>query len=159
MRPAREGDNYFIESLYKANRDDLRLIDAEDDFIESLIDMQHKAQTQGYGDTFPNAMYFIVEKHNERVGRVVLDFSPNEIRIIDIALLPAAQGHGFASGIIKALQLSATKSRTPLALSVYKTNMPARQLYATLGFKLVDSNANIDFLAWQPDISDTTIFS
>lgn len=150
MRPAGDSDKLFIESLYKKNREDLRMIDAEKDFIEELIDTQYHAQTVGYGDKFPNAMYFIIEKHNERVGRVVVDFGPNEIRLVDIALLPAAQGKGFGKGVIQALQSAARQVMTPLTLSVSKTNLAAIGLYAQLGFKVAESSDSYDFLIWYP---------
>ena len=72
MRPARPSDSGFIESLYRSTREDLRLVDAEDDFIEALITMQQQAQTVGYGNLFPNAMTFIVEKQGEPIGRVMV---------------------------------------------------------------------------------------
>ena len=150
MRPARDSDKYFIESLYKATRDDLRMADAEDEYIEGLIELQHRAQTQGYGDKFPNAMYFIIEKHHERVGRVAVDFGSNEIRLVDIALLPVARGKGFAKGVVQSLQVAAAKVMTPLTLCVDKLNVPAYQLYLSLGFRVENSDGATDFLVWYP---------
>lgn len=150
MRPARDDDKAFIASLYRSTRHDLRLADAEQDYIETLIDMQHHAQTVGYGEKFPNAMYFIVEKHNEKVGRVVVDFGPNEIRIVDIALLPAARGHGFGKGIVQSLQAASASTRVPLLLVVERLNVGARQLYAGLGFQLAERDDLHDLLIWYP---------
>jgi len=150
MRPACGSDKGFIETLYKTTRDDLRMIDAEDDYIEELIDMQHQAQTIGYGDKFPNAMYFIVEKHNESVGRVVVDFGPNEIRVVDIALIPKARGKGFGKGVIQSIQMAATSTRVPLLLAVEHANLSARQLYASLGFQLEERSDLHDLLIWYP---------
>ncbi|MFC1750245.1 GNAT family N-acetyltransferase [Pseudomonadota bacterium] len=150
MRPARDSDNPFIEQLYKTTRDDLRMADGESGFIEELIDMQHRAQTVGYGDKFPNAMYFIIEKHNERVGRVVVDFGPNEIRIVDLALLPKARGLGFGKGIIQSLQTASASAGAPLLLSVENINVGAKRLYASLGFQLEESSEIYDLLIWYP---------
>lgn len=47
LRPMHSSDKVFIESLYHAARDDLRLIDTEEDFIETLIERQYHAQTTG----------------------------------------------------------------------------------------------------------------
>ena len=152
MRPARDSDSIFMESLYNSTRDDLRLIDAEGDFVEELIDMQHQAQTKGYGDQFPDALYFIIEKHNESVGRVVIDFGAHEIRVVDIALIPLARGKGFAKGIIQALQQTASRVSAPLALSVYKTNIAAYRLYASLGFQLAEASPSVDMLVWYPGV-------
>lgn len=51
-------DKLFLEFPQRATRLDLQTAEAEQDLIESLIDMQFRAQTKGCGAQFPNAMYF-----------------------------------------------------------------------------------------------------
>ena len=153
IRPARDSDRPFIESLYHTTRGDLRLIDAEPDFIETLIEQQQRAQTVGYGDQFPNAMYFIIEKQSERVGRVVIDFGHNEIRIVDIALIPAARGRGYGTGILRALKHAAGSACAPLVLSVYKQNPAARRLYEQEGFRVEQGDQMVDQMVWYPSYS------
>ncbi len=153
IRPARDGDKIFIESLYKSTRDDLRTIDAENDFIEELIEQQHQAQTVGYGEQFPNAMYFIIEKQNESVGRIVIDFGPNEIRIVDIAFIPQTRGKGYGAGIIRALKHAAKSACAPLVLSVYKTNPMAKKLYLQEGFQVERGDHMVELMAWYPHYS------
>lgn len=150
IRPARPEDRVFIESLYRATRDDLRLIDAEDEFVEELIGMQQQAQTRGYGEMFPNAMYFVVERLGDRLGRIVVDFGPNEVRLVDIAFMPQARGRGYGSHVIKAMQFAAGQARAPLTLSVNRTNIRARQAYLALGFRVVQSDAMTEHMAWYP---------
>jgi ribosomal protein S18 acetylase RimI-like enzyme len=153
LRPMGNSDKAFIESLYRSTRDDLRMIDAEEDFIEGLIEMQQNAQTEGYGDMFPNAMYFVAEYHNERVGRVVLDFGQNEIRVVDIALIPAVRGKGYGSQILQAVQLTASKVMAPVALSVRFDNLHAKQLYARLGFTVEEAQIPYERMVWYPSAS------
>lgn len=157
MRLARPSDNVFLESLHNSTRDDLRLIDGEPEFIESLIEMQFKAQTQGYGDQFPNAMYLIVEKLGERVGHVAVDFGHNEVRIIDIALIRAARGKGYGAAILKSMQMTAAKVGAPLTLTVLRSNPRAAQLYFSLGFKVEQSDAIADLMVWYPTAADMGI--
>lgn len=153
LRPSRDADKPFIESLYNATRDDLRLIDAESDFIEALIEQQHQAQTVGYGDQFPNAMYFIVEKLNERIGRVVIDFGPNEIRIVDIAFIPQARNKGYGTNVLRALKQAASSAGAPLMLTVYKSNPVAKRLYEQEGFKVEQSDTMKELMVWYPTFS------
>lgn len=153
LRPMGTSDKTFVESLYRSTRDDLRLIDAEDDFVEGLIEMQQQAQTQGYGDMFPNAMYFVAEYHNERIGRVVLDFGQNEIRLVDIALVPAARGKGYGSQILHAVQLAAGKVMAPVVLTVRADYLPAKQLYARLGFVVEEAQIPYERMVWYPPAS------
>ncbi len=150
IRPARTGDKGFIENLYRASRDDLRLLNADDDFIESLIEMQFQAQQQGYGDQHPDAMYFIVELHDEPMGRLTLAMGPNEVRIVDIAFLPAARGKGYGKGVLQALQLTAQKIPAPLSLLVLHTNPAAMRLYASLGFQAEQQTDTHVLMVWYP---------
>jgi ribosomal protein S18 acetylase RimI-like enzyme len=153
IRPARDSDKFFVEYLYHTTRDDLQLIDAEPEFIESLIGQQQQAQTIGYGDQFPNAMYFIVEKQGERIGRIVLDFHDDEIRIVDIAMIPAARGLGYGTEILHALKQAAKSAGASLVLSVYKQNITARRLYEQEGFQVYQSNEVVEQMTWRPTYS------
>jgi ribosomal protein S18 acetylase RimI-like enzyme len=150
IRPARDRDRPFIEYLYHTTRDDLRQIEATPGFIESLIQQQQRAQTVGYGDQFPNAMYFIVEKQGARIGRIVLDFDLDEIRVVDIAMLPEAQGLGYGTEILRVLKQAATSACAPLVLSVSRQNIIARRLYEQEGFQVCERHEIYDHMTWYP---------
>lgn len=151
LRPARDGDRPFLESLYRSTREDLRLLAAEEDFIEELIEMQYRAMTQGYGEQFPNAMQFIIEHRQERIGQVAVDFGPNEVRIINLSFVPPARGKGFGAHIIRGMQMAAAKVRAPLALTVRSDNLVAKRLYSNLGFQVADLAPPYERMLWLPD--------
>lgn len=153
MRPMRTSDGAFMETLYRSTRDDLRLLDAEEDFIEEFIDLQRRAQAQGYGDMFPNAMYFVVEYHGEPIGRVVLDFGQNEIRVMDIALIPVARGKGYGGQVLQAVQAVAGKVMAPVTLTVRFDHLRAKQLYARLGFVVEEAQIPFERMVWYPTAS------
>jgi ribosomal protein S18 acetylase RimI-like enzyme len=150
LRPTRPADQGFLESLHRSTREDLRLIDADDDFIEELIDMQFRAQTAGAGEMFPNAMYFIVEYHGERIGRVVLDFGPVEVRVVDIALIPAARGKGLRTGVLQAVQAAAAQALTPVTLISRCDNLKAKAHYQRMGFVVEEIAFPFERLIWYP---------
>lgn len=150
IRPSTANDQGFIENLYRTTRDDLRAANAESDYIETIIESQFHAQTCGYGDMFPNAMYFIVAYHGQSVGRITIDFGPVEIRVVDIALIREARGKGYGGGIITALQYAAGKARVPLALSVLSNNIAAKNLYRQLGFCVAEVAAPYERMVWYP---------
>lgn len=151
IRPMRSTDKAFVEGLYHSSRDDLRLINAEEDFIETLIEIQQKAQTLGYGDMFPNAMYFIVERQSERIGRIVIDFGEAEVRLIDMVFMPLARGKGYGSEVIKMLQQAAAVNQVPLTLAVLSYNQAAKALYLKLGFYVESSTGMHERLIWYPN--------
>lgn len=151
IRPSKPTDRPFLELLHNTARKDLRYMVGERDYIESVIQMQFRAQTEGYGSQFPNAMYFIVEKQHERIGKVTIDFGPNEIRVMDIAFIPLAQGKGFGEEVIKCLQNAAAQAGAPLTLSVLSSNIQAKKLYLKLGFSVKNITPPYEFMAWIPE--------
>ena len=113
--------------------------------------MQLNAQTMGYGDQYPNAMYFIVEKLGERIGRVTLDFDSDRVHIIDIALVPAAQGKGYGSHILTAIKMTAARVKAPVTLTVALDQPQVKQLYLKLGFRVESSASMYEQMIWFPD--------
>ncbi|ATD10049.1 GNAT family N-acetyltransferase [Pseudoalteromonas piscicida] len=150
VRPSKPEDKGFLESLHHSTRQDLQLIDGDKDFIESIIEMQFKAQSNGYGDQFPNAMYFIIEKHHERIGKATIDFGNNEVRLIEIALIPQARGLGLGAAVVQSFQQAAAQSGVPMTLSVLQDNYNAKRLYQKLGFKIESIKAPYELLIWYP---------
>lgn len=150
IRPSRTSDKGFLENLYRTIRDDLRMIEGDEAFIESLIEFQMRAQQQSYGEQHPDAMYFIVELHHEPIGRLTLAMGPNEVRIVDLAFLPIAQGKGYGKGVLQALQMTAAKIPAPLSLLVLRMNTAALRLYTTLGFQAEQQNETHLLMMWYP---------
>lgn len=126
------------------------MIDAERGFVEELIELQFLAQRDGYGRQFPNAFYFIVEYRNEPVGRAAVDFGQNEVRLMDIAFMPAARNRGYGESVIRALQIAAKKVAAPLTLSVLTSNHGAFRLYENLGFRVEERSQTHALMAWYP---------
>lgn len=154
LRLVRASDAAFLARLHHSRRDDLRCINGDGDFIEMLIEDQQRYQTIGYGTCFPEATEFIVEKLGEPIGRVMVDFGPNEVRILDIGLIRPALGSGFGTGVLRALQAAAAKVPAPLTLSVLWSNPRAKRVYASLGFTVGESRSGVDFMVWYPPTSD-----
>jgi ribosomal protein S18 acetylase RimI-like enzyme len=150
IRPARPEDSGFVEALYRSTRQDLLVVDAEADFIEDLVGMQYRAQITGYGEMFPDAMYFVVECMSAPIGRVVVDFGSNEVHLVDIALIPEARGQGYGTQILRILQRAAAQTRAPLTLTVSRTNPRARQVYLALGFRVEQGDAMVECMVWYP---------
>lgn len=125
-RPAERKDKDFLAKMFKDNRDDLRMADVEEDYIETVINMQLDAQQGGYGKQFPNAIYLILEKNGSRIGRITLDISPVELRLVDLDFIKKAQGKGFGSAILLWLMKAAAQTKTPLLV-------PSRRDDAAMG--------------------------
>jgi ribosomal protein S18 acetylase RimI-like enzyme len=150
LRPAQSADSNFLEALYSSTRDDLRQINAESGFVEELIKMQHALQMQGNAANYPDALQLVVEKFGEPIGRVIVDFGPNEVKILNIAFINEARGKGYGSGLLRGLQQVAAKLQTPLTLEVMQSNLQARQLYLRLGFTVEQTGPIEERMVWHP---------
>ena len=151
LRPAKESDAVFFASLYSSTRDDLRTL-PDRDLAESLIALQFRAQTESYGSDFPDALHFVVALHDERIGRLILDFSRGTVHIIDISFISAARGHGYGQTLIQAVQAVAARISTPVSLSVACDNAALTRFYGQLGFCADGQSAPAHArMVWYPD--------
>lgn len=150
IRPSQAADFDFFAGLYKSTRNDLDFIDADKEFIEELKLSQFRAQTSSYEDQFPNAMSFVVEYYDQKVGRVILDFGVNEILIVDISFITEARGKGLGSGVMESFIHCSEQTGIPLTLSVIKENPAAKRFYETLGFTHMEHIDTREYLAYYP---------
>ncbi|WP_215408749.1 GNAT family N-acetyltransferase [Janthinobacterium sp. JC611] len=148
LRAQRDDDDGFAAALYSSTRDDLRQTPAEPAVIEQLIAMQRRMQSHGYRQSYPHAAYLLLQHGDTPIGRLVLDRQGEVLHLVDIAILPAAQGRGAGSAVLRALQAQAGAQQCRIHLAVNKSNAAARALYQRLGFRLRGENEVQELLAW-----------
>lgn len=150
LRLAQPADSGFLEALYSSTRDDLRQVNAGHGFIEELIRMQHALQMQGNAAHYPNALQLVVERLGEPVGRVIVDFGPSEIKILNIAFITEERSKGYGSSVLRGLQQAAANAQAPLVLEVMRSNLKAKQFYLRLGFSVEQTGPIEDRMVWHP---------
>lgn len=135
LRPACDADSGFLLALYASTRTDLaRLPDPA--IRDQLIAMQAAAQQAHYRARFPRARASLVLDQDGRpVGRLVVDYGADALRLVDISLLPEHCGRGIGAQLLGMLQDQAARAGLPLRLSVAAGNR-AIHLYQRLGFQL-----------------------
>ena len=104
---------------------------------QEFLEFQHRAQTQSYATRFPDSVHSIVLIDGEPAGRIWTDEGEEEIRLLDIAILPRFRNRGAGTILLTRLQDDARASGKALRHSVEINNESAIRLYERLGFTIV----------------------
>lgn len=148
FRPEKPEDHRFLRVLYGSTREsEMAMVPWTKEQIEEFLDMQFEAQSRFYADQFKDAEFSIVTQGGRDIGRLYLDRRRDEIRIIDIALLPHFRGRGFGVAILKHVMEIAANDALPVTIHVEKNN-PAMRMYKRLGYKLIEDQGVYDLMQW-----------
>lgn len=128
-----DGDADFLFALYLSTRPDVQALPVPRSVIEGIARHQQRLQTDDYARRFPSAQSWLVEQDGLPVARIVLDWQPDVLRIVDLAVAGAARRRGIAARLLAALQEECS-GRRPIALRVLAANGAARALYEAAGF-------------------------
>jgi ribosomal protein S18 acetylase RimI-like enzyme len=139
LRDAAATDQPFLNALFHANhRADFAPLGLPESALAPLLDMQANAQRLGYAREFPRAHDRILldASTNEAIGRLLTDDAAGILHLIDIALLPSAQGRGVGTALLRSLLAEAKAADLRVQLSV-NPGSRALSLYSRLGFQIV----------------------
>lgn len=145
LRPISSADTDFLFRVYASTRlEELALLDWGDAQKEAFLKMQFEAQHTYYMEQFPNAGFHILVYDDIDVGRLYLDLKTDEIRIIDIALIPTFRGQGLGTSCMNAILDMGQEIGVPIRIHVERNNR-ALSWYQRLGFQKI-SETGIYFL-------------
>lgn len=137
LRPSSDGDTPFLLALYASTRDEERLrFGWSDETWQRFVAQQFTARQVSYREQYPGAEEYIVVVDGREVGRFMQCRLSDEMRLIDIALLPTHRSQGIGTALITALLESASERGLTVRLHVEKNNR-AEHLYERLGFVVV----------------------
>ena len=141
LRPVALEDEQFLYEVYRSTRaDELAHVPWDEAQLKMFLKMQLKARDQSYLMHYPELDDDIILSQDEKVGRLIVVRTSEQLRLADIALLPEYRHTGIGTSLIKELMLEAEESGKPLRLQVEKPNVQARRLYLRLGFITTGEN-------------------
>jgi ribosomal protein S18 acetylase RimI-like enzyme len=156
LRPARPEDDAFLRRVYAGTRaEELALVDWTEAQKQAFVAMQFEAQDRHYRAHFGGARFDVIERDGVAVGRLYVDRTAGEIRVLDISLLPEHRGAGIGSALLGALVREAGERGEPITIHVERMN-PARRLYERLGFREVGDEGVYLRLEWRPEAQAKT---
>ncbi len=154
FRPIGPDDQAFLLEVYSSTRrEELALVDWDEDKKARFLQMQFAAQHQYYQDYYAETDFLIILLDELPVGRFYLARWLGEIRIVDLALLPAHRNAGIGTRILSEVLAEAARAGKPVRIHVEKLN-PALRLYERLGFTRNADKGVYWFLQWMPSLAD-----
>jgi ribosomal protein S18 acetylase RimI-like enzyme len=101
------------------------------------------------------AAFDVILVGGQPAGRLYLHRRDDEIRIMDIALLPEYCDRGIGTTLLHGLLSEAAAAGKPLRIHVERFN-PALRLYERLGFRQIDDRGVYLFMEWRQSGSVTS---
>ena len=148
LRPATDEDVPFLVEVYAASRaEELDQVAWLPGQREAFVRMQFELQDTQYRGGNPDGTFDVVEVDGVPAGRLYVDRRADDIRIIDIALLPPFRGAGIGGRLLRAVLDEAASSGRTASIHVEVHNRAAR-LYERLGFRPAAERGLYRLLEW-----------
>lgn len=135
LRSVEPDDEAFPYRLYASARsEELAPLPWTEEQKEAFLKMQFDAQSRHYREHYPDADFRVIMADGKPGGRLYAARWPEEIRIVDISLLPEHRAKGIGTTLLRELVSEAEASGKPTTIHVERFN-PALRLYERLGFR------------------------
>ena len=151
FRIASDADYDFLRRLYHSTRaEEMQYFPFNDEQKVQFLDQQFRAQWEHYKTHYPHCERNIIEADGQPVGRIWIDDWSDQLRVVDIALLPEWRGSGLGTLLLREVLERGRAAKKPVSIHVEAFN-PAMRLYERLGFQKVDSNGAYYLMRWTPE--------
>ncbi len=155
LRPCTASDDAFLYDVFCTTWADEVAALPNQNLAQHVLRIQHIAEERRYASRHPGHERYVVEHDGEPAGRLYLDRDDSSIHLVDLTLLPAFQGRGTGSRILRDLCEQARREQRVLRLRVSRRNRGAVELCHRLGFTLCSVDDLEHHFEWvapaQPD--------
>jgi GNAT superfamily N-acetyltransferase len=139
LRPVTDNDDQFLLSVYASTRDEeLSQVQWPEGQRELFLRWQFDLQRSEYAKRFPGAAYDVILVDQKPAGRIWIGADAEQIRLLDIGLLPEFQNRGVGTGLLRRLMDHAAAERKVLRHMVFVLNNDAHRFYERLGFNVIE---------------------
>jgi ribosomal protein S18 acetylase RimI-like enzyme len=149
LRPVEPDDMEFVARVYASTRaEELAPTGWDEATTNAFLSQQFRAQHDYYLENYENASYDVVLVDGEPAGRLYVARWPEEVRVMDISLLPAHRGRGAGERLLRALMDEAARAGKKVSVHVERQNR-ALELYRRLGFEEVEDRGVYVLMEWR----------
>ena len=149
-RPIRADDEPFLRQVYASTRlEELAPLGWSVEQQAAFLGQQFDAQHRPYQAHYPEAAFEVILLDSLPIGRLYVARWPEQILVIDIALLPEYRNAGIGSRLLRDLLDEAATAGKLVRIHVEKFN-PALRLYQRLGFSIIEDHGVYWFMEWSP---------
>jgi ribosomal protein S18 acetylase RimI-like enzyme len=134
LRPVTDADMDFLHRLYATTREDeLKQVDWTPEQKAVFVSHQFHAQHQYWQENYTDTSWDLIVADGVPIGRLYVARWPDDIRVVDIALMPEHRGGGVGTRLLREIltEGDATGRKVSIHVEIYN---PARRLYERLGF-------------------------
>lgn len=140
LRDVTPEDDAFLREVYASARAlEMAVVPWSDEQKTAFLKLQFDAQDSYYRAQFPAAEFQVIMNNDAAVGRLYLLREGDEIRILDITILPDFRSQGIGTSLIKPLLDEAASGDKKVTIWVENFN-PSQALFRRLGFSLVQED-------------------
>lgn len=150
LRLVVDDDEELLYRIYASTRaGEMQIVPWTDEQKEAFVRMQFRAQDHHYRTVLPGTDRRVIVEDGVAVGRLYVDDRDDEIRVVDITLLPHARGRGIGAHLLGEIGERARATGRRVGIHVERDN-PARRLYDRLGFRPVEEGEVYVLMHWTP---------
>jgi RimJ/RimL family protein N-acetyltransferase len=151
LRPITPDDMELLLRIYRSTREEelAMVLDWTEETKAAFVRQQFEAQYAWYRDHYEGAQFDVILFDGAPAGRLYVHRRPDEIRLVDITLLPDFRKEGLGTSILRDLLAEGQAAGKPVTIHVEIYN-PAMQLYQRLGFVPVEERGPYRLMKWSP---------
>jgi GNAT superfamily N-acetyltransferase len=150
LRPVTAGDEEVLLAIYASTRaDELAVTNWSAPERDAFLRMQFAAQRDYYRTQYPQGEHRLILADDQPVGRIYTAENEDEIRILDVTVLPGLRGAGIGTPLINDLLSRAKEVGKPVRIYVETFNR-SRRLFERLGFRVIEEDGMNVLLEYRP---------
>ncbi len=150
LRPVNSEDEEFLLSVYKSTRaDELAQVAWGDEQKHQFVQWQFGLQRCEYNARYPDADYCVILIDERPAGRIWITREDQEIRLLDIAILPEFQNRGAGTMLLRWLIDESKRAGKALRHMVFVLNNDAQRFYERLGFVVIEELGAYKHMEWR----------